>query len=47
MEQQKKESYTEPVLMAHEMLRDITGGTSGVKTSDKAVGEKSGNESFG
>ena len=46
MEQQQKESYTEPVLVAHEMLRDITGGTSGVKTSDKAVGEKPGTESY-
>lgn len=46
MEQQQKESYTEPVLMAHEMLRDITGGTSAVKTSDKAVGEKFGTESY-
>ncbi len=36
MELQNKESYTEPVLMAHEMLRDITGTTSG----GKAVGEK-------
>ncbi|MCC6140664.1 MAG: hypothetical protein IT389_08615 [Nitrospira sp.] len=43
MEQQQKESYTEPVLMAHEMLRDITGGTSAVKTSDK-VREKTGTE---
>lgn len=24
MENQKKESYTEPVLVAHELLRDIT-----------------------
>lgn len=47
MKQQKKESYTEPVLIAHELLRDVTGGASGVKTRDKAVGEKSGNESFG
>lgn len=46
MEQQKKDSYTEPVLVAHEMLRDITGVTSGVKTSDKAVGEKAGAESI-
>ncbi|ULA64657.1 MAG: hypothetical protein LZF86_160057 [Nitrospira sp.] len=42
MEQQQKESYTEPVLVAHDMLRDITGGTSGVKASDKSVGEKPG-----
>ena len=25
MEHQQKESYTEPVLIAHELLRDITG----------------------
>lgn len=25
MELQKKESYTEPVLVAHELLRDVTG----------------------
>jgi hypothetical protein len=25
MEIQQKESYTEPVLIAHELLRDITG----------------------
>jgi hypothetical protein len=25
MEQQKKESYAEPVLIAHELLRDVTG----------------------
>ena len=36
MDQLKKESYTEPVLVAHELLRDITGTSSGVK----AVGEK-------
>jgi hypothetical protein len=35
MEQQKKESYSEPVLIAHELLRDVTGTASGVKTSDK------------
>ncbi len=42
MEQQKKELYAEPVLMAHEMLRDITGRTSGVKTSDKSGKESDG-----
>ena len=26
MELQKKESYTEPVLVVHELLRDVTGG---------------------
>lgn len=25
MEIQQKESYTEPVLVAHELLRDVTG----------------------
>jgi len=25
MEQQKKEVYAEPVLIAHELLRDVTG----------------------
>ncbi len=25
MEQQKKESYSEPLLVAHELLRDVTG----------------------
>jgi len=25
MELQKKESYTEPVLITHELLRDVTG----------------------
>ena len=29
MDQAKKESYTEPVLIAHELLRDITGTISG------------------
>ena len=28
MEQQKKEAYAEPVLVAHELLRDVTGGAS-------------------
>jgi len=44
MEQQKKESYTEPVLVSHEMLRDITCTESGVKSKEKAVGEKTGEE---
>ncbi len=38
MNQQQKESYTEPVLIAHELLRDITGQTSGVKNSREKVG---------
>ena len=32
---QQKESYTEPVLVAHELLRDITGVASAVKEIDK------------
>ena len=35
MELQQKESYTEPVLIAHELLRDITGQKYREKTSDK------------
>jgi len=35
MELQQKESYTEPVLVAHELLRDITTVTYEVKTRDK------------
>ena len=31
----QKESYTEPVLIAHKLLRDITGQKYGEKTSDK------------
>jgi hypothetical protein len=34
MELQKKESYTEPVLVVHELLRDITAQKSGQKYSD-------------
>ncbi len=30
METQKKESYVQPALVAHELLRDITAVTSGV-----------------
>jgi len=40
MELQQKESYTEPVLIAHELLRDITGQ----KYREKQQGEKSGVE---
>ena len=43
MEKQQKETYTEPVLMAHDMLRDITGVTSGVKDAEKEL-EKPGIE---
>ena len=39
MDQQSKESYTEPVMMAHELLRDITGTISG-----RACTNKPGNE---
>jgi len=35
MDQQQKESYTEPVLIAHELLRDVTGQKYREKTSDK------------
>ena len=41
MELQQKESYTEPVLIAHELLRDVTGQ----KYREKEQGEKSGAES--
>ena len=37
MELQQKESYTEPVLATHELLRDITGTKYQEKTSDKTV----------
>jgi hypothetical protein len=37
MNQQQKESYTEPVLIAHELLRDITGDKYREKTSDKSA----------
>lgn len=37
MEQQQKESYTEPVLVAHELLRDVTGQKYREKTSDKVA----------
>jgi hypothetical protein len=35
MDHQEKESYTEPVLIAHELLRDITGVKYREKISDK------------
>ncbi|HEY6084739.1 MAG TPA: hypothetical protein VIU63_05050 [Nitrospira sp.] len=35
MERQQKESYTEPVLAVHELLRDVTGVKYREKTSDK------------
>ena len=37
MEPQQKESYTEPVVTAHELLRDITGQKYKEKTTDKIV----------
>jgi hypothetical protein len=43
MELQQKESYTEPVLLAHELLRDVTGQKYREKTSDK-VSDKPGAE---
>ena len=39
MKLQQKESYTEPVLIAHESLRDITGQKYREKTSDKTGAE--------
>jgi hypothetical protein len=30
-----KEYYSEPVMIAHDLLRDITAVTSGVKLTDK------------
>lgn len=41
MELQKKESYTEPVLVVHELLRDITAVSSG-KDRDKSGKEADG-----
>lgn len=35
MNQQQREFYTEPVLTAHELLRDVTGQKYREKTSDK------------
>lgn len=35
MEHQQKESYSEPVLIAHELLRDVTGQKYREKLSDK------------
>lgn len=35
MELQQKESDTEPLLVAHELLRDVTGQKYREKTSDK------------
>lgn len=40
MELQQKESYTEPVLVTHELLRDITGQ----KYRETQLGAKSGVE---
>ena len=39
MELQQKESYTEPVLIVHELLRDVTGQKYKEKTSDKSGNE--------
>ena len=41
MEEQKKELYAEPVLIAHELLRDITGQKSGVKNGREKTGTES------
>lgn len=32
---QKKESYTEPVMVTHALLRDVTGSKYQEKTTDK------------
>ena len=38
MEKQQKEAYAEPVLMAHDMLRDITGiGSQIIKLRDECI----------
>jgi hypothetical protein len=37
MELQQKESYTEPVLVVHELLRDVTGQKYGEKLNDKVA----------
>ncbi len=34
MNQQQKESYAEPVLVVHELLRDVTGNKYKEKTCD-------------
>ena len=39
MELQQKESYTEPLLATHDLLRDITGTKYQEKTSDKIGAE--------
>jgi hypothetical protein len=36
---EKKEAYTEPTVVAHDMLRDITAVASGVKVTDKSAVE--------
>ncbi len=41
MKQQQKESYSEPVLIAHELLRDITGQKSGEKYGREKTGSES------
>ncbi|BCA56840.1 hypothetical protein W02_39800 [Nitrospira sp. KM1] len=43
MESHKKETYSEPVLTAHELLRDITGQKYREKERDK-FSDKSGVE---
>jgi hypothetical protein len=45
MEQNRKEIYTEPLLMKHEQLVDITGSKSGEKRGHEKRGhEKRGHE---
>ncbi len=38
MEHQQKESYTEPVLIVHELLRDVTGQKYREKTGKESDG---------
>ncbi len=40
--EQQKESYTEPVLVSHELLRDITAVASGKNYLEKTGAERVG-----
>ena len=35
--EQKKEQYVQPVVVKHELLRDITAGQSGYNSDEKTV----------
>lgn len=37
MNQQQKESYTEPVLVVHELLRDVTGRSIGRRRATRST----------